>query len=67
MNEKIRAARAAMERCGKAIDLEVDGGVTGVNIKMPSDAGANVMVAGSAVFKAEDYKKVITEMRSAAE
>ena len=67
MNEKIRAARAAMERCGKAIDLEVDGGVTGANIKMPSDAGANVMVAGSAVFKAEDYKKVITEMRSAAE
>ena len=66
MNEKIAKARQMIDNCGKEIDLEVDGGVTAKNIDMPAKSGANVMVAGSAVFKAEDIPAVIAEMRIAA-
>ncbi len=66
MNEKIAKARRMIDACGKDIDLEVDGGVTAKNIGMPAKSGANVMVAGSAVFKAEDIPAVIAEMRLAA-
>ncbi len=66
MNEKIAKARRMIDACGKDIDLEVDGGVTAKNIGMPAKSGANVMVAGSAVFKAEDIPVVIAEMRLAA-
>lgn len=66
MNAKIETARRAIDACGKEIDLEVDGGVTASNVGVPYAAGANVTVAGSAVFKAENYKKVIDEMKAAA-
>ncbi len=66
MNKKIAKARKIIDDCGKNIDLEVDGGVTAKNIDMPAKNGANVMVAGSAVFKAEDIPAVIAEMRLAA-
>ncbi len=66
MNEKIAKARQMIDSCGKDIDLEVDGGITAKNIDMPAKSGANVMVAGSAVFKAEDIPGVIAEMRLAA-
>ncbi len=65
MNDKIKKARTMIDALGKDIDLEVDGGVTAKNIGMPADSGANVMVAGSAVFKAEDIPAVIAEMRAA--
>lgn len=66
MNDKIKKARTMIDALGKDIDLEVDGGVTAKNIGMPAGSGANVMVAGSAVFKAEDIPAVIAEMRAAA-
>lgn len=47
--ERIRQVRKILE--GKAIDVEVDGGITKENAKIVLDAGANVIVAGSAVFK----------------
>lgn len=65
MNEKIKKARGMIDALGKDIDLEVDGGVTAKNIVMPAENGANVMVAGSAVFKADDIPAVISEMRAA--
>ena len=64
MNDKISKAKAMIEETGKEIELEVDGGVTPKNIMVPVSCGANVIVAGSAVFKAPDVKTVIGEMRS---
>lgn len=64
MNNKISKAKAMIEKTGKDIELEVDGGVTPQNIAVPVSCGANVIVAGSAVFKAPDVKTVICEMRS---
>ena len=54
-----------IDASGKEIDLEVDGGVTAANVVQPVNAGADVIVAGSAIFKAESYEKVISEMRLA--
>ncbi len=65
MNEKIKKARNMIDSLGKEIELEVDGGVTAENINMPADCGANVMVAGSAIFKAADVSEKIAEMRAA--
>ena len=44
------------------LDIEIDGGVKPSNIKEVIDAGANVIVAGSAIFNATDPEKVIKEM-----
>ncbi len=64
MDEKILILREAIDKFKKSIDLEVDGGVGLNNIHKPLKAGANVIVAGSAVFKAEDPAKVIKEMKN---
>jgi ribulose-phosphate 3-epimerase len=67
--DKLRAARKlvdmAMQRTGREILLEVDGGVKGDNIAEIAAAGADTFVAGSAVFGAADYKKAIATMRDA--
>ena len=52
--DKLREARALIESSGYDIDLEVDGGVNANNITEIIEAGANIIVAGSAVFKSED-------------
>ncbi|MDA1091239.1 MAG: ribulose-phosphate 3-epimerase [Proteobacteria bacterium] len=62
--EKIRRIRSMIG--DRAIDLEVDGGVNTDTIKAVVDAGANVIVAGSAVFKGDDYVKTIGALRTAA-
>ncbi len=51
--EKVRALRTVTERRGLDIDIEVDGGVTCDNVRELIEAGANVFVAGSAVFKGD--------------
>lgn len=51
--EKIARTRALIDESGLNIDLEVDGGINIDNVSMVLDAGANVIVAGSAVFKGE--------------
>lgn len=56
--EKVRRVRAAINERGLAVDVEIDGGVTAENIGIPLAAGANVIVAGSAVFKGEIEKNV---------
>lgn len=63
MNEKIRQARKLINEIDPTTELEVDGGITPKNIMIPVEAGANVIVAGSAIFKAENAEKVIDEMR----
>ena len=52
--DKLREARKMIEESGYDIDLEVDGGIKPSNVKDVIEAGANVIVAGSAIFRAED-------------
>jgi ribulose-phosphate 3-epimerase len=49
------------------LDIEVDGGLSGETIDQAADAGANVIVAGSAVFGAKDPADVISKLRAAVE
>ncbi|MBQ7812230.1 MAG: ribulose-phosphate 3-epimerase [Bacteroidales bacterium] len=60
---RARTLRAEIERQGLSLDLEVDGGVSAANAKALADAGFNILVAGSAVFKAENPAEVIAAMR----
>ena len=62
--DKLRAVKAIIDASGKEIDLEIDGGVTGENVAEIKAAGANVIVAGSAVFKAADRKAMIAGLKA---
>jgi ribulose-phosphate 3-epimerase len=64
--EKIRRLRAMIAATGRAIDLQVDGGINAANAKQVVAAGADVLVAGSAVFtgNAADYAKNIAALRA---
>ena len=63
MLPKIKQLRQMIERSGRIIELEVDGGVKADNIGEIADAGADVFVAGSAVFNAPDYSAAIAALR----
>nr|WP_288555661.1 ribulose-phosphate 3-epimerase [uncultured Mediterraneibacter sp.] len=54
--EKIRALRAMVEEAGVNVDIEVDGGIYQANVKEVLDAGANIIVSGSGVFKGDIAK-----------
>ena len=60
--EKLREVRRRIDESGRAIRLEVDGGVTADNIGQIGAAGADTFVAGSAIFNAPDYGAVIQAM-----
>jgi ribulose-phosphate 3-epimerase len=62
---KIAQTRARIERSGRPIRLEVDGGVKADNIAEIAAAGADTFVAGSAIFGAGDYRATIEAMREA--
>ena len=62
--DKLREARVLIDSSGHDIRLEVDGGVTVKNIAEIAAAGADMFVAGSAIFNAPDYATVIAEMRA---
>ena len=61
---KIELARKRIEQSGRDIRLEVDGGIKADNIARVASAGADTFVAGSAIFGAPDYAKVIGDMRA---
>jgi ribulose-phosphate 3-epimerase len=63
--EKLRQVRRLIDDSGRAIRLEVDGGVTADNIGAIAAAGADTFVAGSAIFHAKDYRAEIAAMRQA--
>lgn len=63
---KIHSLRAMLDRRGCEAELEVDGGVKASNIAGIAHAGANVFVAGSAVFGSNDYAATISEMKRLA-
>jgi ribulose-phosphate 3-epimerase len=60
---KLQRVRKIIDASGRAIRLEVDGGVKADNIAEIAAAGADTFVAGSAIFGAKDYKAVIADMR----
>ncbi len=61
--DKIRVVRDKIDRSGRPIRLEIDGGVKTDNIRAIAEAGVDTFVAGSAIYNAPDYAAVITEMR----
>ena len=63
---KVEAAREWVEDRGLTADIQVDGGITPDNAGIVVDAGATVLVAGSAVFGAEDPAKAVEMIRRAA-
>lgn len=62
--DKLRQARALINDSGKAIRLQIDGGVTPANIAEIARAGADTFVAGSAIFGAPSYQGAIDAMRA---
>ncbi len=62
--DKLRAARHLIDASGRAIRLEIDGGVKVENIRAIAEAGADTFVAGSAIFGQKDYRAVIAAMRA---
>ncbi len=62
---KIEAIRKRIDASGKAIELEVDGGIKVNNVRQVADAGADVFVAGSAIYGTADYQATIAAFRAA--
>ncbi len=60
---KIKRLREVIDKRGLDIEIEVDGGIGPENINLVSSAGADVFVAGSAIFYSEDYAGTIGKMR----
>ena len=61
---QLREARAIIEKSGRDIRLEIDGGVKTDNIRAITEAGADTFVAGSAIFGTADYRATIDSMRA---
>jgi len=66
MNEKISEVRKFINNSEKSIFLQVDGGITLETIKEASRAGADVFVAGSAVFKADNPSEAVEYLKQSA-
>ncbi|MBT4921938.1 MAG: ribulose-phosphate 3-epimerase [Rickettsiales bacterium] len=65
--DKITRLRKKINTSGREIDLQVDGGINNLTGKLAIEAGANVLVAGSYVFKNGSYKENIKKLRSCAQ
>jgi ribulose-phosphate 3-epimerase len=65
MIPKIEKARGMIDAMAPHVILEVDGGITANNIKSVSDAGADVFVAGAAIFGSGDYSDTIRRLKTA--
>ena len=61
--EKVRRLRAMLDARGSKARVEVDGGVNAQTARQVVAAGADVLVAGNAVFRAPDYRKAIADLR----
>jgi ribulose-phosphate 3-epimerase len=63
--DKLSHARELIDVSGRAIRLQIDGGVKVNNIAAVAAAGADTFVAGTAIFGTDDYSKTITDLRNA--
>jgi ribulose-phosphate 3-epimerase len=64
---KIERLRERVENLGLATDIEIDGGITVENVRLAANAGANVFVAGTAIFGADEPALAAKELRRAIE
>lgn len=64
---KVESAREWVESHGLDVDIQIDGGITPANAGSARSAGANVFVAGTAIFGAEDIEKAVSDLRQAIE
>ena len=62
--DKLKEIRKIIDESGKEIDLQIDGGVTEENVAEIKAAGANVIVAGSTVFKAQNKAETIARLKA---
>lgn len=65
--EKTKELKALIEEKNPSVLIEIDGGVKSSNIKEIVDAGADVLVAGSAIFGQDDINKAVRDLREAAQ
>jgi ribulose-phosphate 3-epimerase len=63
--KKIKEAKKFIQDNKLKVEIEVDGGINPDTAKKVKDAGATILVAGDAVFKSRDYKKIIKKLREA--
>ncbi len=64
---KISRLKKRIDELGLAVGIEIDGGISPATISDVAEAGANIFVAGSAIYGKADYRAVILEMRELAE
>lgn len=62
--DKVEKLRGEINKRGLDVDIQVDGGINAKNAKIAIEKGANVLVAGSAVFKAEDRRAAMDALRN---
>ncbi len=65
--QKIKDLKAMIDAKGLSVDIQVDGGITKDNIRRVVEAGANIIVAGSAIFGKENIQEAVYELRENAE
>ena len=63
--EKVRALRAEIDQKGLEAEIEIDGGIGPATVKQSVEAGVDVLVAGSALFKGGDFKGNLAALREA--
>jgi ribulose-phosphate 3-epimerase len=63
MMEKVAAAKAWKQTNGAEFDIQVDGGINAETANLSIQNGANVLVAGTSIFRAPDYATAIGQMR----
>jgi len=61
--EKVRRARDWKAKNNSALDIEVDGGINPKTAQVSIQNGANVLVAGTSIFRSDDYAKTIRDLR----
>ena len=61
--DKVREIRAIANDLGQDLDIQIDGGICAENAALVREAGANILVAGSAVFKAENRAEMIAKLK----
>ncbi|MBR0541238.1 MAG: ribulose-phosphate 3-epimerase [Clostridia bacterium] len=66
MMPKVSAVKAEIERRGLDVDIQVDGGINGETVSIAANAGANVFVAGNAIFTSTDAKATIADFKAKA-
>lgn len=66
MMDKIVALRKECDARNIEMDIQVDGGISLATVETAAKAGANVLVAGSAIFGSDDPERTIAELRSRA-